>query len=65
MNLKIKDMNKEQAFNVVNNALNAATQRGAYNLYDAEIIVNAINLLAAELGFERKPQEAPAEAQPE
>lgn len=58
-------MNKEQAFNVVNNALNAATQRGAYNLYDAEIIVNAINLLAAELGFERKPQEASAEAQPE
>lgn len=58
-------MTKEQSFNVVNNALNAATQRGAFNLYDAEIIVEAINLLAAELGLERKAQEAPAEAQPE
>ena len=58
-------MTKEESFNVMNNALNAATQRGAFNLYDAEIIVNAMNILAAELGLERKPQEPAAEVQPE
>ena len=58
-------MTKEESFNVMNNALNAATQRGAFNLYDAELIVNAMNMLAAELGLERKPQESPAEAKAE
>lgn len=58
-------MNKEQSFNVISNALNVATQRGAFNLADAELVINAINTLAAELGLERKAPEAPAEEKAE
>ena len=58
-------MNKEQAFNVISNALNAATQRGAFNLADTELIINSINAIAAELGLERKPAEVAEEVQPE
>lgn len=58
-------MNKEQAFNVISNALNAATQRGSFNLADAELVINAINTLAGELGLERKSAEPEAEEKAE
>lgn len=41
-------MNKEQAIQILEQALNAATQKGVYNLTDVETILNALTLLKNE-----------------
>ncbi len=41
-------MNKEQAIQILEQALNAATQKGVYNLADVETILNALSLLKNE-----------------
>ncbi len=42
-------MSKEQAMQIIEQALNAATQKGAYNLTDASHILTAINILKATI----------------
>lgn len=41
-------MNKEQALQIIEQAINAATQKGVYNLNDVATILNALALLKAE-----------------
>lgn len=41
-------MTKEQAIQILEQALNAATQKGVYNLNDVAHILNAIALLKSE-----------------
>jgi hypothetical protein len=38
-------MTKEQAINVLEQALNAATLKGVYNMADVQAILNALSLL--------------------
>ena len=38
-------MTKEQAIQVIEQALNLATQKGAFTLVDAQAIINAITVL--------------------
>jgi hypothetical protein len=38
-------MEKEQAIKVLEQALNAATQKGVYSLQDVQMILNALSLL--------------------
>lgn len=41
-------MPKEQAIQIIEQALNAATQKGVYNLQDVTIILNALRILKEE-----------------
>ena len=41
-------MDKEQALQVIEQALNLATQKGAFNLADASQILTALNVLKAK-----------------
>jgi len=41
-------MTKEQAIQILEQALNAATQKGVYNLNDVTHIINALTLLKGE-----------------
>lgn len=41
-------MTKEQAIQILEQALNAATQKGVYNLNDVSTILNALSLLKNE-----------------
>lgn len=40
-------MNKEQALNVIEQALNLATQKGAFQLADVQTIISALTVLKA------------------
>lgn len=40
-------MNKEQALNVIEQALNLATQKGAFQLADVQTIIAALTILKA------------------
>lgn len=41
-------MTKEQAIQVLEQALNAATQKGVFNLNDVSTLLNALNILKAQ-----------------
>lgn len=41
-------MDKEQALQVIEQALNVATQKGAFNLNDASQVINALVILKSE-----------------
>lgn len=41
-------MNKEQAIQILEQALNAATQKGVYNLNDVSTILQALQIIKAE-----------------
>ena len=41
-------MTKEQAIQIIEQALNAATQKGVYNLNDVSTIINALQLIKNE-----------------
>ena len=41
-------MTKEQAIQTIEQALNAATQKGVYNLNDVATILNALSFLKSE-----------------
>lgn len=48
-------MNKEQALNLIEQALNVATQKGVFNLTDVQAILNAISVIKSSI--EDKKQE--------
>lgn len=41
-------MDKEQALQVIEEALNLATQKGAFNLNDASQVINALTILKSD-----------------
>jgi len=54
-------MTPEQIYNVISQALDMATQKGAYNLQDARAITDALLALQKELGLDAKQSEGPTE----
>ena len=50
-------MTSEQIYNVISQALDMATQKGAYNLQDARAITDALLALQKELGLDTKQSE--------
>jgi len=43
-------MNKEQAFQIIEQALNISAQKGVFGLQDSATILKALNILKQEIG---------------